>query len=91
MMKLSESATDDDRTAIVDALQGLPAVVPEIRSYSVGLDAGLVEGNFELVVVGEFDNVDDYQAYSANSDHQEVIATLIRPFLAERSAVQYVL
>lgn len=89
MMRLTAEATEADRAAIVEGLRGLPSRIPEIRSYSVGADAGLAEGNFELVVVGDFDDDDGYAAYAANADHQEVIATLIRPFLAERAAVQY--
>ncbi len=89
MMRLTDEATEADREAIVDGLRGLPALVPEIRSYSVGVDAGLAEGNFDLVVVGDFDDDEGYAAYSANADHQDVIATRIRPFLAERAAVQY--
>lgn len=89
MMQLSNHATEADVTAIVEGLRGLPALVPEIRSYSVGVDVGLAEGNYDLVVVGDFDDVDGYKAYSANADHQAVISERIKPFMAARSAVQY--
>ena len=89
MMKLTTAATDADRNALVEALGELPGLVPEIRSYSIGVDARLGEGNFELVVVADFDDPDGYAAYSANADHQRVLAELIRPILAERAAVQY--
>lgn len=89
MMKLSEQAADKDAAAIVDSLRSLPAVVPEIRAFSVGLDAGVSEGNFDLVVVVDFDDVEGYHAYSVNAEHQTVVAERIRPFLAGRSAVQY--
>lgn len=88
-MRLSDEVTERDVEALVERLQGLPAIVPEIRSYSVGVDAGLVDGNFDLVVVGDFDSVEDYHAYSANADHQAVIVEMIRPVLKDRSAVQY--
>lgn len=91
MMQLSAQATEGDLESIVEGLRGLPAVVPEIRSYSVGVDAGIVDGNYDLVVVGDFDDVDGFEAYGANSDHQAVINERIRPFMAARSAVQYVL
>ena len=89
MMRLTDEATEADRAAIVDGLRALPDLIPEIRSYSVGTDAGLAEGNFELVVVGDFDDDEGYTAYATNADHQAVIALRIRPFLAERAAVQY--
>ena len=77
------------RSALLEALGELPGLVPEVRSYSIGVDAGLGEGNFDLVVVADFDDTDGYAAYSANADHQRVLAELIRPILAERAAVQY--
>jgi hypothetical protein len=89
-MQFAPHATDEDVDAIVQALRAMPSLVPEIRSYSVGLDAGLVEGNFDLVVVGDFDDVDGYLAYNANADHQALIAERLKPFVAGRSAVQYV-
>jgi len=90
MMQFAPHATDEDVDAMVQGLRALPSLVPEIRTYSVGLDAGLVEGNFDLVVVGDFDDVDGYLAYNANADHQALIAERLKPFVVGRSAVQYV-
>jgi hypothetical protein len=91
MMQLSNEATDADVTAIIDGLEELPGLVPEIRGYSIGRDAGLIEGNYHLVVVGEFDDEEGFARYSSNDDHQAVIAERIRPFMTSRSAVQYFL
>lgn len=91
MMQLSNDATEADAAAIVAGLETLPGLVPEIRSYSVGRDAGLAEGNFDIVVVGDFDDEDGFRGYGANADHQAVIAERIKPFLAGRSAVQYLI
>jgi hypothetical protein len=90
MMQFAPHATDEDVDAIMRGLRALPSLVPEIRTYSFGLDAGLVEGNFDLVVVGDFDDVDGYLAYAANADHQALIAERIKPFVTGRSAVQYI-
>ena len=89
MMQLSSEATDEDVAAIIAALRSLPEMVPEIRSYSVGRDAGLAEGNFDIALVADFDDQAGYKAYAQNPDHLAVIAARIRPFLAGRSAVQY--
>lgn len=91
LIRLTEAASESDVSAIVENLRTLPAIVPEIRSYSVGTDAGVSEGNFDLVVVGEFDDEAGYRAYATNEDHVQVIETFIKPFVAERSAVQYTL
>ena len=47
------------------------------------------EGNYDLVVVADFDDVDGYLVYRDHPDHQAVIAEHIRPILADRAAVQY--
>ena len=89
MMKLGESSTPDDLTAIIDGLRTLPDLVPEIVSYSVGRDLDVQEGSFDLVIVADFDDRAGFDAYNANQDHLDVIAERIRPHMAERSAVQY--
>jgi hypothetical protein len=84
------TATAADRRAVVDGLEALPAVIPEIRSYRVGVDAGLVpHGNSDLVVVADFDDQAGYVVYRDHPQHQDVIARLIRPILASRAAVQH--
>ncbi len=89
MMKLKETSTEDDRTAIVEALRALPPLVPEIKSYSVGKDLDVQDGSFDLVVVADFDNRAGFDAYNENQDHLDVIASAIKPHMAQRSAVQY--
>jgi hypothetical protein len=55
----------------------------------LGDDAGLTEGNYHFVVVGDFDDVDGFLAYRDHPAHQKVIADSIRPILASRAAVQH--
>jgi hypothetical protein len=84
-----ETATEADRRAVRDGLATLPAAIPEIRSYRVGTDAGLAEGNYDLVVVADFDDRAGYVVYRDHPVHQEVIARTIRPILDARAAVQH--
>jgi hypothetical protein len=89
MLQWDERATADQRAAVRDALLALPAKIPEIRSYTVGEDARVNEGNFDLVVVAEFDAADTYLVYCDHPAHLAVIDELIRPILAARAAVQH--
>jgi hypothetical protein len=89
MMRFTPESTPAQQAAVTDALRELPGRIPEIRSYSIGTDAHVNEGNFDLVVVADFDDVDGYLVYRDHADHQAVIAEHIRPILAERAAVQY--
>ena len=90
LLTWNETATDAERQAVVDGLNALPAVIPEIRSYEVGVDAGLApEGNSDLVVVADFDDEAGYVVYRDHPVHQDVIAQRIRPILGSRAAVQH--
>ena len=89
MMKWTEDSTDAQRQAALAAVQGLPAMVPSIRSLSCGADGGVSEGNFDFVVVVDFDDAAGYLEYASHPDHVQVITDLLRPIAAQRSAVQY--
>ena len=75
--------------ALEEALSGLPALLPSLRRYSYGSDAGLNEGNYEFAVVAEFDNAEGYLAYRDNDEHHRIIQTFIAPYLDSRTVVQF--
>ena len=89
LLTLHETATDADRSAIIEALHTLPQRIPEIQQYSAGTDLGLAEGNVDVVAVGDFADQAGYETYRDHDAHHEVIATYIKPVLAARSAIQY--
>jgi hypothetical protein len=89
MFKLQPDTTAAQREAILNGLARLPEAIPEIRAFNFGTDAGLAEGNFDVAVVAEFDDVDAYKKYAAHPVHVEFVTTMVRPHLAQRSAVQF--
>lgn len=89
LLRFVPDATAEQRQAVLDGLATLPPLIPELRRYEFGPDAGVSEGNFDLAVVADCDDVDSYRAYATNAAHLAVIAERIRPILAERAAVQY--
>jgi Stress responsive A/B Barrel Domain len=82
--------TEEQIAAVTEGLEALPGLIPEIREYHVGPDAGVNEGNHQYAVVADFDSVDDYLVYRDHPAHAAVIAERIRPILEARAAVQYV-
>lgn len=84
----TDDATDEQKATVTAELRKLPDAIPEIRSYTVGPDAGINEGNHAYAVVGDFDSVDDYLVYRDHPQHQAIIAEHIKPILAARAAVQ---
>ena len=89
MFRWNDTVDDDQLAAITAALATLPGLIPEIAEYRFGADAGLNEGNFDFTVVADFASVDDYLVYRDHPDHKRVVAELIVPTIAERSAVQF--
>lgn len=75
--------------AVSEQLEALRALIPEIGAYHHGPDAGVNAGNFDYVVVGDFENADDYLVYRDHPEHQAFIAEYIAGRLNSRSAVQY--
>ena len=70
-------------------LDTLPMAIPEITTYRHGRDAGVNQGNADYVVVGDFESVEDYIVYRDHPVHQRLIADVLAPLIASRSAVQY--
>lgn len=90
LLRWKETATPEARRAVLDGLATLPGAIPELRSYRFGVDAGLAaEGNSDLAIVADFDDVAGYLVYRDHPVHQDVIVRLIRPITASRAAVQH--
>jgi len=65
-------------------------VIPEIREYRFGPDAGLgISANGDFAVVADFDDAEGFSAYARHPAHQDVIVRLLRPLVAERMSVQF--
>jgi hypothetical protein len=73
------------------ALHRLPATIPCIKSYRFGRDLGVQDGNADFALVADFTDQDGLTTYANHPDHQAVIQDLIRPILAQREAIQYVI
>lgn len=80
--------SDEEVRVLHEALSTLPDLIPEIRSYRIGADAGLSVGNDRYAVVAEFDDVEAYQRYAADPRHRDMIQRIVKPMLGTRHAVQ---
>jgi hypothetical protein len=89
LLKWTAEATADQISSVVDGLRGLPVVIPQIRRYEIGTDLRLRGGTFDLALVAEFDNADDWRVYAGHPDHVAIINDRILPILADRASVQH--
>ncbi|AGW40471.1 hypothetical protein O159_02370 [Leifsonia xyli subsp. cynodontis DSM 46306] len=69
-------------------LESLPAAVPEILSFEVGIDALFPGDNHDVVLIGDFADAEALQRYIDAPAHKEV-AGYIRTVVGGRSAVDF--
>ncbi len=89
LLTLVPDTTGAQVEELVVHLRTLPAQIPELRSYVVGVDLGLSPGNATIAVVADTDDRAGWETYRDHPAHQRVIAEMVTPLLAARTAVQH--
>jgi hypothetical protein len=90
MLTLIDSATPEQRDAIVDGLRALPGAIPGLERVDARVDADLTSGNAAILFRMSFQNEESWRAYSAHPAHVELAQQHIKPILASKAALQYV-
>ena len=89
MFRWADEVDDAHVAEVARRLDELPGAIPAIRAYRHGADAEINDGNFDYVIVADFDSADDYVVYRDHPTHAAVIADVIVGSVAERAAAQY--
>lgn len=89
MFTLKPEATEAQIADAMAALSALPPMIPEIRSFHVGRDLGVNEGNHQMAITADFDDVAGYLVYRDHPEHQKVIREKGSLVVASRAAVQF--
>jgi len=87
--KWTREASDEQKQRVATEVAKLPSMVPSVRAFASGPDAGLNQGNFDFAVTADFDDRAGYLAYRDDPGHRDVVQRYIAPIVAERAAVQY--
>jgi hypothetical protein len=82
-------ATDEQKQQAATEVAKLPSMVPSVRAFASGPDAGLAQGNFDFAVSADFDDEAGYFAYRDDPGHREIVQRYILPITAQRAAVQF--
>ena len=88
LFRWKPEATQEQKKLVAAELGKLPSAIPSIRSYVLGADAGINQGNAEFAVTADFDDEAGYLAYRDDPKHREIIRKHITPITADRTAVQ---
>jgi Stress responsive A/B Barrel Domain len=87
------SAQDEaGRAAAFDAMAegfgSLPALIPEIKTLHLGRDLDETPGNWDVVLIIDYENTAALAVYQTHPEHQRV-AAIVRANVSERSAVDF--
>ncbi|HEX3925137.1 MAG TPA: Dabb family protein [Streptosporangiaceae bacterium] len=82
-------ATDQQKKRVTDELRTLPPLMTGLRSFLVGPDAAIVDGNYSFAVVADFDDAPSYLAYRGHPAHRAIVEQVINPITRQRAGVQY--
>jgi hypothetical protein len=75
--------------AVTAQLLAFAGSLPQVRSYRCGRDLAMSAGNFDFALSATFDSADDWKAYDTDPRHDEIRSGAMRPWIAERAAVQF--
>lgn len=89
LLRFDRGAPEGHAELVARELRTLPAAIPALRSYEVGVDVGLADDNAHVAVVAGFDDEAGYDTYRDHPAHRRIIAELIAPHLQSRTASQF--
>jgi hypothetical protein len=89
VFRFKDSATDAVIDKIDATLATLPAIIPEIISFSAGRNADITEGAWDYAVVSDFASPEDYLVYATNPQHMDMVKNLVGPRVLEASRTQF--
>jgi len=77
MWELMEQAggksKQENARELKERLDALPAVIPEIKQYEVGINAGQSSAAMDVVLIAGFDSTEDFETYRQHPAHREVV------------------
>ena len=87
------SAVDDAAKSsayreIADALNPLADSIAEVQSLRVARNSVFPETNWDVILIADYNSVEDLQAYQVHPEHVAA-AAIVRSHVAERSSVDF--
>ena len=83
-----EHNTEEVKTGIKLGLEGLKGVVPGLIEIEV-ITETLPSSNVDVMLYSVFENEDALKGYAVHPEHVKVADTLVRPYTALRSCIDF--
>ena len=78
--------TQAEQAQFLEGLRGLQGVIPQLKKSEVAVNVG--EGNYDAVLVSEFESLEDLAVYKKDPRHVAV-SSLCKSIRENRVAVDY--
>ena len=78
--------TEAEQKVFLESLRGLQGVIPQLKRSEVAVNVG--QGNYDVVLVSEFESLEALDAYKNDPRHKAVSA-LCKSIRTDRVAVDY--
>jgi len=78
--------TEAEQEAFLESLRGLQGVIPQLKRSEVAVNVG--QGNYDAVLVSEFESLEALDAYK-NDPRHKVVSALCKSIRTDRVAVDY--
>ena len=78
--------TQAEQAQVLEGLRGLQGVIPQLKKSEVAVNVG--EGNYDAVLVSEFESLEDLAVYKKDPRHVAV-SSLCKSIREDRVAVDY--
>ena len=73
--KLKDNS-ENNKQRVKDIILSLKEKINVIKFYQVGINFANEERAYDLVLVSDFDSIDDLKSYATHAEHLKVISTL---------------
>lgn len=83
-----EAGKAESFEAIRGALEPLAGVIREIQTLSVSRNSAYADVNSDVVLIGDYNSVDDLTAYQIHPEHQKA-AAVVRQHVASRASIDF--
>ena len=67
---------EENMTVVRDALYALVPIISEIKKMEIGIDLLHSDSSMDLMLLTEFDSLDDMKKYAEHPEHLKVAATV---------------
>ncbi len=84
--KMKEEGKAENMQKIKEMLEALPPRISQIKSLAVGVNEN--GGEYDIILITDFENIDDLKIYDAHPEHQKV-REFVRSVVETRIAVDY--